>query len=93
MNIDGQGSNHESQSYDHNDDILIQGSLSPNDSGNNVRNIHHNKANISSSNDHHLSEKDIEEDLFESDRIEEYNEPQTKEEQSSYEDSERCRCR
>ena len=39
MNVDGQGSTLESQSYGHNDDIHVQGNLSPNDSGNNVENV------------------------------------------------------
>ena len=87
MNVNGQGSNPESQSYGHNDDIHVQGNLSPNDSGNNVENVHHNKAKVSSSNDHYLSETDIEEDLFESHGTEENNEPQTDDEQISYENS------
>ena len=56
------------------------------DSGNNVENFHYNEANVSSSNDHYLPEMDIEEDLFESVRTEENNEPQTSDEQGSYED-------
>ena len=44
------------KSYGHNDDIHIQGNLSPNNSGNIVENVHHNEANVSSSNDHYLSE-------------------------------------
>ena len=40
------------------DDIHVQGNLSPNDSGNNVENVDHNEANVSSSNDHYLSEMD-----------------------------------
>ena len=87
MNVDGQGSNPESQSYGHNDDIHIQETLSPNDSDNNVENVHHNEANVSSSSDHYLSEMDIEEDLLERDGTEENNEPQTDDEQSGYEDS------
>ena len=71
MNVDGQSFNPESQSYGHNDDIHIQGNLSPNESGNNVENVPHNEANVSSSNDHYLSEMDIEEDLFERDGTEE----------------------
>ena len=55
MNVDGQDSNPESQSYGHNDDIHLQGNLSPNVSDNNVENVHHNEANVSSSNDHYLS--------------------------------------
>ena len=74
-------------SYGHNDDIYVQGKLSHSDSDNNVGNVHHNVANVSSSNDHYLSEMDIEEDLFESVRTEENNEPQTDDERSSYEDS------
>ena len=56
MNIDAQGSNLESRSYGHNDDIHIQENLSPNDSGKKDENIDHNKANVSSSNDHYLLE-------------------------------------
>ena len=63
-NVDCQGSNLESQSYGHNDDIHIQRNLSPSDSVNNVENVYHNEANVSSSNDHYLSEMDIEEDLL-----------------------------
>ena len=37
MNVDAQGSNPESRSYGHNDDIHIQGNLSPNDSGKRLR--------------------------------------------------------
>ena len=87
MNVYGQGANPESQSYGHNDDIHVQGNLSPNNSGSNVENVHHNEANFSSSNDHYLSEMDMEEDLFESDGTEENNEPQTDDEKSSYENS------
>ena len=46
MNIDGQGSNPESQSYGNNDDIHIQENLSPNNCGNNVENVRHSKANV-----------------------------------------------
>ena len=67
MNVDGQGSSSESQSYGHNDDTHIQGNLYPNGSGNNVENVHHNEANVSSSNVHYFSEMDIKEDLFDSD--------------------------
>ena len=56
MNVDGPGSNPESQSYGHNDHIHIQGNLFSNDSDNNVQNITHKEANVSSSNDHYLSE-------------------------------------
>ena len=87
MNVDGQGLNLESQSYGHNDDIHVQGKLSPNDSGNNVENVHHNEANVSSNNNQYLSEMDIEEDLFERDRTKENKEPQTDDDRSSYEDS------
>ena len=45
---------------------ILQGNISPNDSDNDVENVHHNEANVSSSNDNYLSEMDIEEDLFES---------------------------
>ena len=62
MKVDGQGSDVESQSYGHNGYTHIQGNFSHNDSGNNVENVHQNKVNVSSSNDHYLSE--IEEDLF-----------------------------
>ena len=48
MNVDSQGFTLESQSYGHNDDIHIQRNLSPNDSGNNVENVHHSEANVSS---------------------------------------------
>ena len=46
MNIDGQGSNPESQSYGNNDDIHIQENLSPNNCGNNVENVRHSKADV-----------------------------------------------
>ena len=100
MNVDGQGSNPESHSYGHKDDIHVQGNLSPKDSGNIVENVHHNEANVSSSNDHYLSEMDIEENLFETIGREESNEPQNDDEQISHEDSVKytsplksCRCR
>ena len=80
MNVDGQDSNPESQSCGHHDDIHMQGNLS---CGDNVENVHHIDANVIISNDHYLSEMDIEEDLFESDGTEENNEPQTDDEQSS----------
>ena len=71
--------------YEHNYNIHIPGNLS--NSGNNVDNVQHNEANVSSSNDHYFSEMDIEEDLTESDKREENNEPQSDNEQNSYEDS------
>lgn len=79
-----QAFNSESQSYGHNDYIHVEGNLPPNDSGNNVENIHHSEANISSSNDHYLSEMDKEMHMDESNWSEEDNEPQTDDEQSSY---------
>ena len=86
-NVDGQGLNPGSQFYGHNNDIHIEGNLSPFDSGNNVVNVHREEVNVSSSNDHYLSEMDIGKDLFESDGTEENNEPKSDDEQSSYEDS------
>ena len=86
-NVDGQGLNPGSQFYGHNNDIHIEGNLSPFDNGNNVVNVHREEVNVSSSNDHYLSEMDIGKDLFESDGTEENNEPKSDDEQSSYEDS------
>ena len=45
---------------------ILQGNSSPNDSDNDVENVHHNEANVSSSNGNCLSDMDIQEDLFES---------------------------
>ena len=71
--------------YEHNYNIDIPGNLS--DSGNNVDSVQHHEANVSSSNDHYLSEMDIEEDLTETNGREENNESQSDNEQNSYEDS------
>ena len=86
-NVDGEGLNPGSQFYGHNNNIHIEGNLSPFDSGNNVENVHREEVNVSSSNDHYLPEMDIGKDLFESDGTEENNEPKSDDEQSSYEDS------
>ena len=75
MNIDGQGSNPESQSYGNNDDIHIQENLSPNNCGNNVENVHHSKANVRAV-IIIVSETDIREDF----RTEENYEQQTDDE-------------
>ena len=90
MNVNGPSLQSARQSYGHNDDIHVEGNLPPNDSGNNAKNVHHSEANISSSNDHYLSEIDIEMHIDESNWSEEDNEPQTDDEQSSYEDSVKC---